>query len=94
MTEFLSFALMTWWSAGLWWTMQQASGRQLANIRPAWRRCCAIFLTAPFYFTFVLFIAACDCASLLWRASANGVKVFFDNVKGIPQPEETEGGAA
>lgn len=74
----------------MFWTMQQASGRQLANIRPAWRRYCAIFLTAPFYFTFVLFIATCHCASLLWRASVNGVKVFFDTVKGIPQPEETE----
>lgn len=90
--QLLTFALMTWWAAGMWWVVQQANGKQLADIRPRWHRYCAVFLTAPFYFTFVLFIRICEFVTLLAKDAARTWKVFTDTVNGIPQPTEDEEG--
>lgn len=84
----VNLMILIWWTAGLVWLAHNASGRQLAEIRPAWARYAAVVLTFPAFFTFWLFVRMVECWVHILSDVPATWRTFVNSVKGIPTEGE------
>lgn len=82
----LDFALCAWVGMSLAAIFRWAEGKQIAEIRPAWRRHAMWVASLPGFLFLVLFEIAFMAAKYLWAAA----KVSLDSLRGIPQQEAGE----
>lgn len=82
--------LVIWLYMGCQFAYNHASGKQLASIKNAWQRRCAMIVTFPAWVGLILIMRTVEYVAFLFMDFKPTAKVFADTWNGIPQVREPQ----
>jgi hypothetical protein len=87
-------AFLIWFLMGCQFAYNHASGKELASIRNAWQRRCAMIVTFPAWIGLIVIMRSVEYVAFLFLDFKPTVKVFADSWNGTPQEPINPGSTA